>query len=39
MVEQAFRTVKSVLATRPAYHDCDATTRGRVFFGPLFRLL
>ncbi len=31
MVEQAFRTVKSVLETRPIYHKCDETIRGHVF--------
>jgi transposase len=31
MVEQAFRTVKSVLETRPIYHKCDDTIRGHVF--------
>jgi len=31
MVEQAFRTVKSVLKTRPVYHRCDETIRGHVF--------
>jgi len=31
MVEQAFRTVKSVLETRPIYHECDETIRGHVF--------
>ena len=31
MVEQAFRTVKSVLGTRPIYHKCDDTIRGHVF--------
>lgn len=31
MVEQAFRTVKSVMGTRPIYHKCDDTIRGRVF--------
>ena len=31
MVEQAFRTVKSVLETRPIYHTCDETIRGHVF--------
>ena len=30
-VEQAFRTVKSVLGTRPIYHKCDDTIRGHVF--------
>jgi len=31
MVEQSFRSVKSVLETRPIYHKCDATIRGHVF--------
>jgi transposase len=31
MVEQAFRTVKSVMGTRPIYHRCDDTIRGHVF--------
>jgi transposase len=31
MVEQTFRTVKSVLETRPIYHKCDDTIRGHVF--------
>jgi hypothetical protein len=31
MVEQAFRSVKSVLETRPVYHKCDETIRGHVF--------
>ena len=31
MVEQAFRTVKSVLETRPIHHKCDETIRGHVF--------
>ena len=30
-VERAFRTVKSVLDTRPIYHKCDATIMGHVF--------
>ena len=30
-VERAFRTVKSVLETRPIYHRCDATIVGHVF--------
>jgi hypothetical protein len=30
-VERAFRTVKSVLETRPVYHKCDHTIRGHVF--------
>jgi len=31
MVESLFRTVKSVLETRPIYHKCDETIRGHVF--------
>lgn len=31
MVEDVFRSVKSVLETRPIYHKCDATIRGHVF--------
>jgi len=31
MVEQAFRTVKSVMRTRPICHTCDDTIRGHVF--------
>jgi len=31
MVEDLFRRVKSVLATRPVYHKCDETIRGHVF--------
>jgi len=31
MVEALFRTVKSVLETRPIYHKCDETIRGHVF--------
>ena len=31
MVEDLFRTVKSVLETRPIYHKCDETIRGHVF--------
>jgi transposase len=31
MVEQAFRTVKSVLETRPIYHKCDESIRGHIF--------
>ena len=30
-VESLFRTVKSVLSTRPIYHKCDDTIRGHVF--------
>jgi len=31
MVEQVFRTTKSILLTRPIYHKCDETIRGHVF--------
>jgi hypothetical protein len=31
MVEQVFRTTKSILDTRPIYHKCDETIRGHVF--------
>jgi hypothetical protein len=31
MVEQSFRSVKSVLETRPIYHKSDETIRGHVF--------
>ena len=31
MVEQLFRSFKTVLHTRPIYHKCDATIRGHVF--------
>lgn len=31
MVEQLFRTTKSILETRPIYHKCDETIRGHVF--------
>lgn len=31
MVEDLFRTMKSVLQTRPIYHKCDDTIRGHVF--------
>ena len=31
MIEQSFRSVKSVLETRPIYHKCDETIRGHVF--------
>lgn len=30
-VERLFRSVKSVLETRPVYHQCDAAIRGHVF--------
>ena len=31
MVEQCFRTSKSLLETRPIFHQCDETIRGHVF--------
>jgi len=31
MVENLFRSMKSVLETRPVYHKCDETIRGHVF--------
>ncbi len=31
MVETAFRSMKSILETRPIYHKCDDTIRGHVF--------
>jgi len=31
MVEAVFRSLKSVLQTRPIYHKCDETIRGHVF--------
>ena len=31
MVEDMFRTMKSLLETRPIYHKCDDTIRGHVF--------
>jgi hypothetical protein len=31
MVEQVFRTMKSILDTRPVWHKCDETIRGHVF--------
>jgi len=31
MVEDMFRSMKSLLETRPIYHKCDATIRGHVF--------
>jgi hypothetical protein len=31
LVEDAFRTVKSLLETRPIFHQCDDTIRGHVF--------
>ena len=31
MVEQIFRTLKSILETRPVFHKCTETIRGHVF--------
>jgi hypothetical protein len=31
MVEDTFRTAKSILETRPIYHKCDETIRGHIF--------
>jgi hypothetical protein len=31
MVERLFRSMKSILETRPIYHKCDETIRGHVF--------
>ena len=31
MVENLFRTMKSILDTRPIYHKCDDTICGHVF--------
>jgi transposase len=31
MVESIFRSMKSLLRTRPIYHKCDDTIRGHVF--------
>jgi len=39
MVEQIFRTTKSILDTRPIYHKCDETIRGHVFCSFLALLL
>jgi transposase len=39
MVEQIFRSMKSVLSTRPIYHKCDETIRGHVFCSFLSLLL
>jgi hypothetical protein len=39
MVEDLFRTMKSVLETRPIYHKCDETIRGHVFCSFLALLL
>jgi hypothetical protein len=39
MVEAMFRTMKSILETRPIYHKCDETIRGHVFCSFLALLL
>ena len=39
MVEQVFRTTKSILQTRPIFHKCDETIRGHVFCGFLALIL
>jgi transposase len=39
MVEQIFRTMKTILSTRPIYHKCDETIRGHVFCSFLSLLL
>lgn len=39
MVENLFRTTKSILETRPIYHKCDETIRGHVFCSFLALLL
>lgn len=39
MVEDVFRSMKSLLATRPIYHKCDETIRGHVFCSFLALLL
>lgn len=39
MVEQIFRTMKTILNTRPIYHKCDETIRGHVFCSFLSLLL
>jgi len=39
MVEDTFRTAKSILETRPIYHKCDDTIRGHVFFSFLALVL
>jgi transposase len=39
MVEQIFRTMKTILSTRPIYHKCDETIRGHVFCNFLSLLL
>jgi transposase len=39
MVESIFRSMKSLLETRPIFHKCDATIRGHVFCSFLALLL
>ena len=39
MVEESFRTMKSILETRPIYHKLDETIRGHVFCSFLALLL
>jgi len=39
LVEDSFRTMKSILETRPIYHKCDETIRGHVFCSFLALLL
>jgi transposase len=39
LVEESFRTMKSIMETRPIYHKCDATIRGHVFCSFLALLL
>jgi hypothetical protein len=39
MVEDVFRSMKSLLDTRPVYHKCDETIRGHVFCSFLALLL
>jgi transposase len=39
MVQQIFRTMKTILNTRPIYHKCDETIRGHVFCSFLSLLL
>jgi len=38
-VEDIFRTMKSILETRPIYHKCDETIRGHVFCSVLALIL
>ncbi len=39
MVEALFRSVKSLLQTRPIYHKCEKTIRGHVFWSFLALVL